>query len=178
MVGGVKGVGKSTLINEVLTIYKLNIFVFKGGEIMRNYLNLPNFDDFSSVSPELKKKAEKNMINIEKNLYKNKISFISDIHYSIELNSRYVSTLNKYNQLSDYCVIVVAQPEDILEFRKNDKKIRSLNLEKIIKNQKFELSIIESFCEKFKKELVIINNGYNSKKDNAILELYEIIKKI
>lgn len=173
-IGGINGVGKSTLIDNSIIYCNLNIPVFRSGNTMRKYLNMDLKDDFLLIPEKRRKEAENYRFKYEEELYRNNVDFISDMHFSIKLKGEYVSLLKDYHLLSDLFIIIVSEPEDILKFRKNDDKKRVFDIEEIIRHQNYEITTIKDFSKNNNKKLEIIHNKYGSKNE-SLTELSNFI---
>lgn len=166
-VGGVHGVGKSTLIKKALEISGINAPVIKGSEIMADYLKISP-ESLPFIGKQDRGKAREYM-------YEQFSSFtygIRDGHFCVYSDQGYEFPANNKEKMSvTAAVVIVASPLQILFRRRRVVRRRPLSIFSIIKQQKYEIRAANSYAQKNGiKFYKVRNNDF----DKAVKVLSEI----
>ncbi len=154
-VGGVKGVGKSAVLNQVLRdssgYHTLNI-----GELLTRY----SIEKYNSGFERLGQTEKSQLRLYLRSLISANENTILDSHYTIQENGRIVRVFPQYaEELVDRHVVVVATAEQILERRQKDYgKIRDIDMDAIKHEAEVELRTARKIAETTKKPIYIIQN--------------------
>jgi len=186
-IGGVPGVGKSTIIKKLkdkLAQEKIKTGVITGAPILRKLAQLKNIEELRQLSEEERKRLRPKMYNIIYSiLKKNPNTFwIFDGHFCYfdwngkKFGIRSIQSWDK--KLMTGIIILIAKPKTILLRRIKDKRPdRKLTLNFIKKELKKESEIAKLQAIKLQKPLIFIanENGEAEKNSEKILQF---IKKL
>ena len=176
-IGGVKGVGKSSLLKAALKGLKREIPIGKGSVIMKELASLESVEELCLLDPEkraiLRDKSQDIMFNSKKD-------FVLDGHYSIPAkNGNYEFPFDKrhWQKIAAFAIIT-STPDEVYARRASDVNIkpRELSQDAILADLQIEIKTAKELAKKYCKPLHIIENDSNFEK--AALELQKIIEKV
>lgn len=170
-VGGVYGVGKTSLIKKALKEHNIDIPALKGSLLMTEYLGLSSPKELSSQTPEKRQEARIYMFKILRN---SQIG-VRDAHFSILGDDGKYEFPFDPNDNAVAAVLLWAEAEDILKHRKRRKDKKKLDLIEIENHQKIERQGALDYSKKLDIPLYIIKSNYNS--DITSAKLADILKK-
>lgn len=170
IVGGVPGVGKTTVINHALYFAKaegLEVVILVYGSVMmeiakRDY-NVQDRDELRNLSPEIQKEIQKRAAMRIAERARGKIAIV-DTHYTIKTSAG--SFLQGIPQwVSDelnpsLLVIIETDPDEIIQRRSVDEsRHRDLDTTSVLfEHQLINKTVASSICQKTGALLAVIKN--------------------
>lgn len=186
-IGGVPGVGKSTVINCLKTkaaLEKIKVKKMSGAPILCKLAGLKTAKELRRLSEKEREKLRPKMYDIIYNIVRQSsdILWIFDGHFCYfdwngkEFGTRPIQSWDK--ELMIGIVVLTAKPETILLRRIADKRPdRNLNLNFIKREMKMESDIAKLQAKKLRKSLIFITNE-NGKAEKNAEKILKLIKKL
>jgi Archaeal adenylate kinase len=172
---GIRGVGKSTLVNQVRKDFP-NTFFTSGSETLKEMMgeDYKNFEFlFESEKSRLRYELNQNLRNIQKKTQKD---LFVDAHLTVRnLKTGILENIFTENEIGFYTDIILldSTPEKVLENRQKDvTKKRSLDIDSITEELEFERIAATEICFAHNLKLHIIKVG-----DNEVRDLKYILKR-
>ena len=187
-VGGISGVGKTTIIEQVINIARkqgIKIETTKGLKILCKLVGVKTIKELRFVPEKIKAKFRSEMYCQIYESDKTNIATIkiADGHFCFfdikekKYAPRVIQRGDKNQTL--FMIVITATPKNILKRRKQDNKLRSdrqLNFNSIKKEQKLELKIASNQAKSIGKPIEILKNR-EGKLDETINAFIHLIKK-
>lgn len=186
VIGGVPGVGKTTVINKALEYAKgqgvqYNLYTYGSVmmEIAREKFNVQNRDNLRKLDPKIQRAIQKEA-GYKIAARASEICTIVDTHFAIRTRlGSYLQGIPSW--VSDaldpkLIVLVETDPDEILKRRANDTS-RNRDEESIIKlkeHQEINRTIAATICQKNGALMAIITNRHGQA-DEAGFELFKIL---
>ena len=173
-VGGIPGVGKTTIVNELLTITQDKGFLVKEApvrETLRELAGVKTIEEYRALPEETRgsfyPEMEKRIYQLDR-VYPNQL-WIHDSHFSF-----FSHKTGQYNirpiQLEDYkqllaIVVVAANPSVICDRRIKDFSTRSdrhlHSVKTLNERQEYEIKVAQLQAEQLKVPIKILRNNDN-----------------
>lgn len=189
IIGGVPGVGKTTVINRTIEMLvkkdimiNLQIFGSVMLDIAAEKFNVKDRDELRKLDPEMQKDIQRTAaIRINERAIGN--ITIVDTHFAIKTgDGSFLQGIPKW--VSDaidpkILVLIETNPYEIAKRRKKDKKRKrdKESTERLKIHQEINRTIATTICQKTGALLAIIVNQ-NGKVDEAAKELTKILEKL
>jgi len=173
-VGGISGVGKTTLLNGALNNINMDIQIGKGSEIMKNLANLTCSSELCNLTQEYRNNLRKRAHDI---IFSSHDKIILDGHFAVPIkDGNYeIPYPEEYTDYIKGLVLISADAKSIYQRRQLDikKKERPLDTHKITAGLEKELETITYLSKKYNKKMYIVEN--DKKEEKGIGELKDII---
>lgn len=154
-VGGIKGVGKTTVLKRFIEVSKSDFEYVNIGELMDEYAKTIYGIDFYRLKPENRDEIRLRMNDIIKSYGK----VVLDSHYTVRENGKVVRVFPRYGlSIVDMYILLIASPESTFERRMRDTRVRDLDLETIKEEARKEMDVYKEIVQLTKKQLYIVEN--------------------
>lgn len=173
--GGVEGVGKSSLLQDALKTINKKIVVGKGSEIMKELAGLKSVSELRNLNPDNRLELR---LRAHETMFKWNVDMVLDGHYAIPTRDDYeIPFDHRYaHRISAFC-IVVGNPEIIYQRRLNDSKPRSrILIEKLTRDLDREYKVAQNLSTMYYKALYVVSN--NSDKETAVAYFKQVLEKV
>ncbi|MBN1328793.1 MAG: adenylate kinase [Candidatus Heimdallarchaeota archaeon] len=189
IVGGVPGVGKTTVINYALEYAKqenfdVNIFVYGSimMEIAKEEHNINHRDELRKLAPNIQKEIQRRAAKQITEQAINKVTLV-DTHYTIKTgSSTFLQGIPSW--VSDefqpkLLVIIETNPQEIVERRSTDNsRIRDEEtFDVLFEHQLINKTVASTICQKSGALLAVIKNR-EGQAEKAGKELFELLKNL
>lgn len=189
IVGGVPGVGKTTVINKTLEFAQkenIEIKTIVYGSIMmdiaRDNYNVQHRDELRKLSPEDQKEIQKEAARRIHQISLGNLTIV-DTHYAIKIHSGlYLQGLPKWvsDELKpNLLVLIETIPEDIAKRRNYDvtRERDEENIDQLLQHQEMNRTIATTICQNTGALLGIVVNK-QGELDTAANQLYNFLKRL
>jgi adenylate kinase len=159
IVGGIHGVGKSTLIDKALETGGIRTVILKGSGLMAEFLKISP-EELPSRTPQEREAARAYMYEKMRTLE----SGIRDGHFCVYTDAGYEFPFNPDDRNVVAIVVLWSEPEEILQRRVGLTRQRPLSLEMITEQQQLEIEAGRKYASKISVPVYLIENrsGSNS----------------
>lgn len=178
-IGGVRGVGKSTLFSNLSFHYPMISLSYEKVKISEKMLELlqrkkliRKYEELETVNMKAKDDAR---LDSFKETLKNQKNLLFDGHYAVASSCGYSYGIPlEVIKNIDYFVLLYHDPRVILERRKKDaSKKRNLNLYEIELDLKIEKTFANFYANSTGANLMEIQND-----ENAIIKVAKLLKEV
>jgi adenylate kinase len=180
ILAGVPGAGKTSVL-DIIKEKRKDIKVINIGDLMFEYAKKIGIKDRDEIRRMRIKEIEKLQKKVASYIGKIKDkNIIVDTHYSVKTKKGYLPGLNK-EMLKlikpDILILITAKPEDILERRKKDLKIRKRDIEtieQISDHEKINISYVVAYSTILHVPFLIVRNDNGMKKEDVAQNIISI----
>ncbi|HCX25786.1 MAG: hypothetical protein UX08_C0012G0062 [Candidatus Collierbacteria bacterium GW2011_GWB1_45_35] len=169
-IGGIPGVGKSTVIDKLSKVgkmYGLPIEKVKGGDVLLKLAGVSTYDELRKLPESFRASLRPEMFRImyEEDRQNPQVIRLRDAHFSlIDPETGQIVTFPLQHEDSEQMlamIVLTADPEIILTRRLGDKSRsdRFMDLDVIIEEQRIEIETAEAQSKQLDRELVIVDNS-------------------
>lgn len=167
-VGGVHGVGKSTLIEKALKISGVDAPVIKGSKIMADFLKISP-EELPFLKKDVRGEARQHMYK-QLSLFRHGIR---DGHFCVYSGQGYEFPLDsREKDYVDAAVVIISSPLRILFRRRKITRQRPLSIWSVIRQQEYEVSAAKGYAKNLGIRLYKIRNNNFDKAAKTLSEIF------